>query len=229
MSFGRSIHASSERDDWRSPDNLLELVRAAFGGPIDLDPCAARDPAHWFARVNVPRPGTRIEGTRSKIDGLEALATFKPWTCYINPPYGRGIGRWVEAWARSPAKHAIALLPARTDTRWFAAGWAASNAACFLRGRLTFVGAPAPAPFPSVLLYRGTRSVGFVEALEGAGLVFRLIRNVAPAVSETNAVVPGARARAQREPRGAKRATPRETRARARRAPSSSPRTSSTH
>ena len=58
--------------------------------------------------------------------------------------------------------HCVMLLPARTDTRWWES-LITADALLFWRGRLRFVGAPAPAPFPSVIAYWGhcvTRSRG---------------------------------------------------------------------
>ena len=46
------------------------------------------------------------------------------WTgrVFMNPPYGREIGAWLQkAWesAQSTAELVVCLVPARTDTRWW--------------------------------------------------------------------------------------------------------------
>ena len=56
----------------------------------------------------------------SALDLKSALA--KPWRgrCWMNPPYGRTIGRWVErayqAAITGEAEYVVCLLPSRTDT-----------------------------------------------------------------------------------------------------------------
>lgn len=69
---------------------------------------------------------------------------------FCNPPYGRWVERWL-AKARE-AELAVYLLPSRTDTRWWHDHAMRADEIRFLRGRLTFRGATAPAPFPSVVL-----------------------------------------------------------------------------
>jgi len=72
---------------------------------------------------------------------------------FCNPPYGRGVGRWLEK--AGEADIAVFLLPARTDTAWWHEQAMVANEIRFLRGRLRFGGANANAPFPSVvLIYR---------------------------------------------------------------------------
>lgn len=143
---------SSAKDDWRTPGPVLERVRKV--GPIGLDPCTARDnPTR--ARIAFFRRGLEL-----------------PWQghglVYVNPPYGRELPAWVtkvveESWAGSEI---ILLVPARTDTRWWGQAYAASASVALWRGRLTFEGAPAPAPFPSCLFYLGPRPHGFDHAFE---------------------------------------------------------------
>ena len=76
---------------------------------------------------------------------------------YVNPPYGRDVGRWV-AKARTTAASGVTvvmLLPARTDTRWFHADVYGVAEIRFLKGRLRFRlrGLSLhPAPFPSMVV-----------------------------------------------------------------------------
>jgi len=133
---------SSASPDWWTPPHILEAAREALGGRIDLDPCANDGPP------NVPagRHFTRAD------DGLS-----RPWSglVFMNPPYGREIGRWTEkAIAETGrAEAVIVLVPARTDTRWFRPLF--RFPICFLAGRLRFIdgsGRPRdPAPFPSAV------------------------------------------------------------------------------
>jgi site-specific DNA-methyltransferase (adenine-specific) len=166
---------SSKRGDWLTPPAFLGLVRQL--GPIALDPCSAAESV-VAAKIEWQR-GDYLP-TRD-VDGLVAswrcaLEGQPPGIVYVNPPYGRAVGAWIEkAVAESRPDNLghtsceiLMLLPARCDTRWFP--WSASGL-CFWRGRLTFVGAEAPAPFPSVLAYWGPRTGRFREVFAPHGAI----------------------------------------------------------
>lgn len=70
---------------------------------------------------------------------------------FMNPPYGREIGKWVEKACANPLT--VCLLPARTDTRWFH-DWICNGQAeiRFIKGRLKFGGSKNSAPFPSMVV-----------------------------------------------------------------------------
>ena len=92
-------------------------------------------------------------------------ALVQDWTklngsLWLNPPYGRAIGIWLEkAYMSTQACEDITivcLVPARTDTRWW---WAncIHGEIYFVKGRLSFNGMVASAPFPSaVVVFRKT-------------------------------------------------------------------------
>lgn len=123
---------SSAREKWATPSALYQDLDMEFR--FTLDPC----PIGW-------QPGDT--------DGLTM-----PWIgqrVYCNPPYGRGIGRWLQK--ASEADVAVYLLPARTDTRWWHEHAMRASEIRFLKGRLRFGEATSGAPFPSVVLvYRRT-------------------------------------------------------------------------
>ena len=77
-------------------------------------------------------------------------------TVWMNPPYGREIGKWVEKAYNEAQKGAtvVALLPARTDTKWFHEWIYMMNGVDveFVRGRLKFGEGKNSAPFPSMLV-----------------------------------------------------------------------------
>lgn len=69
-----------------------------------------------------------------KEDGL-----LRPWSGFVwmNPPYGRALGIWLER--LSIHNNGIALVFGRTDTAAFHQHvWPAASSILFLRGRLTF-------------------------------------------------------------------------------------------
>lgn len=152
---------SSESVEWYTPENVLDLVRTV--GPIGLDPCAPLDKSN--------PTGARCVYT-SEDNGL-----VRDWRgcglVYVNSPYGRALPAWTEKIAREAAAgcEIIALLPARTDTRWWQEHVVTAHALCFWRGRLKFRGAPAPAPFPSAIAYFGPRRGRFCDVFSPHGWV----------------------------------------------------------
>jgi phage N-6-adenine-methyltransferase len=136
------VHFSSETDNWSTPQDFFDKVAAEFG-PFDLDPCADA------TNAKAPKFYTRED------DGLSRYWRGKVW---VNPPYGRGIGKWVELAARAvnglcTADLVVMLLPARTDTKWWH-DYVIPHASeiRFIKGRLKFGGARNSAPFPSALV-----------------------------------------------------------------------------
>lgn len=138
-----AVHHSSKSAEHYTPPEVIGLVRACFGGEIDLDPCS-----NSIERPNVP-------ARRHIVKTENGLA--QPWSgnVYVNPPYGDEIVAWVEKciteYQEGRADAIILLTPARTDTFW----WHALRdfPVCFWRGRLQFVGNDDPAPFPSALFW----------------------------------------------------------------------------
>ena len=135
-----SVHFSSATDEWATPQALFDELAWLFGG-FDLDPCATRENA------KCARFFTREE------DGLSRRWEGK---VFLNPPYGRDIGRWVSKAFEASMEGAlvVCLLPARTDTRWWQ-DYAKRGQVFFLRGRLKFGSAQNSAPFPSAIVIFG--------------------------------------------------------------------------
>ena len=132
-----AVHFSSATDEWSTPDYLFSGLRNEFG--IQTDVCATPENAkcaRYFTKSD---------------DGLT-----KTWSgiCWMNPPYGKEIGKWVEKAYRSACSGdatVVCLLPARTDTKWFHEFCQAGEVR-FLRGRLKFGGQVNSAPFPSMVV-----------------------------------------------------------------------------
>lgn len=113
--------------EWATPRGVYDKLHEEFG--FDFDPC--------------PLGGTE--------DGLATL--FCSWSgrrVFCNPPYG-DITKWLER--SREAELAVFLIPARTDTRWFhGLILPYAKEIRFIKGRLTFGDAKAPAPFPSMVV-----------------------------------------------------------------------------
>ena len=131
---------SSKTDLWSTPQDFFDKLDAEFH--FTLDVCATADNAKCK------------EFFSPEDDGLSFA-----WvgTCWMNPPYGRMIGAWMEKaydasldWGCT----VVCLVPARTDTAWWH-DFAMKGEIRFIRGRLRFGGSKNSAPFPSaVVIFR---------------------------------------------------------------------------
>lgn len=159
-----AIHFSSESPEHYTPQSVIAAAIACMGA-IDLDPCSN---SHDAPNVPAARHYTVTD------DGLN-----QSWggRVYMNPPYGREIGAWVEKLElehrNGEVTAAIALVPARTDTQWFRR--LRDYPVCFVTGRLTFVGNSDPAPFPSAIFYLGDDIGAFYDAFSGMGDIWQRI------------------------------------------------------
>jgi len=103
-----AVHFSSASDEWLTPPHIIARVVQVLGA-IDLDPCSND---HGAPNVPAARHFTAAD------DGLA-----QPWVgrVFMNSPYGRSIGRWVDKlvgeYEAGRVTQAIALLPARTQCR----------------------------------------------------------------------------------------------------------------
>ena len=134
---------SSATDEWETPHDLFEKIDYVYG--FDLDVCATAENAKcttFFTKDD---------------DGLALAWRQYGESAWMNPPYGKDIGKWCRK-AASEAMNGVttvALLPARTDTTWFHEWVAGIAEITFLRGRLKFGGCKNSAPFPSMIaVYR---------------------------------------------------------------------------
>lgn len=125
--------AVSKSVEWYTPAWLFEALDVQF----DLDPCTPG--------VELTHVPALIGYTLPEHDGL-----VEPWhgRVWCNPPYGRGI----EKWLRRCAQHAldggsaIALVPNRTDTAWFQEAADNADAILFPAGRIKFCPGHKDAP-----------------------------------------------------------------------------------
>lgn len=132
MTWRDGPHFTTASIDWATSDTLYAALHKEFS--FTMDPCP--------------------------VGGIDGLS--RPWhgqRVYCNPPYGRGIAKWL-AKARE-AILAVYLLPSRTDTAWWHDYALRADEIRFIRGRLKFtphgpvqsVGwSNNAAPFPSVIL-----------------------------------------------------------------------------
>jgi phage N-6-adenine-methyltransferase len=149
---------TTKSDQWNTPAHIVDVVREVFGGRISLDPC------------------TSVDNPTDALDFYTDGGLEKQWwgDVYVNPPYGRQIGKWVRKAAGSYdaglCSRVICLLPARTDTVWFRV--VNCYPVLFIRGRLKFGGAKSGAPFPSALIFMGFNESAEIKDLRFLGQVY---------------------------------------------------------
>jgi hypothetical protein len=99
-----SVHFSSQTDLWATPQDLFDALHREFN--FTLDVCATAENAKCQRFYTIAD------------DGLA-----QPWdgVCWMNPPYGRQLGLWMQKASDAALGGAtvVGLVPARTDTRWW--------------------------------------------------------------------------------------------------------------
>lgn len=139
-----SVHYSSDRMDWGTPPDLFAALNEEFGFKVDA---AARSDnslvSHYYG------PGHWDLASR---DALTRAVWGSP--AWLNPPYGRVLPAFIEAAFRQQerGRTVVALIPARTDTRYWHDYVMQAKEIRLIRGRVRFAGAPASAPFPSAVV-----------------------------------------------------------------------------
>ena len=131
---------SSSNRIWETPPELFKELDDEFH--FTLDACATEDNAKCKQFFTEKDDALTLEWPSGVI--------------WCNPPYGRGIGLWLWRGAKATTEHGatvVFLLPSRTDTLWFHTWHGAGRVEVrFIKGRIKFVGADHPAPFPSMLM-----------------------------------------------------------------------------
>lgn len=146
-----------DSDVWLTPPEIIKAL-----GDFDLDPCAAPDPRPWDT--------AREHWNRGGLD--------RKWhgRCFVNPPYGPEVGKWLSKLADHG--DGIALIFARTETRAFAEHvWPKAMALLFVEGRLSFYKpdgtmSKTNSGGPSVLIAYGASNV---EPLARSGIRGHLV------------------------------------------------------
>ena len=143
---------SSKSNEWETPQDLFDSLHREF--KFTLDPCSTID------NHKLPKFYTKED------DGLS-----KDWsneTVFMNPPYGRTIGQWIQKAYEESLKGTtvVCLIPSRTDTSYWHE-YCIKGEIRFIRGRLKFINRTfpswredgnfkiSPAPFPcSIIVFK---------------------------------------------------------------------------
>jgi len=94
------VHYMSKTYEWATPIDLFTELDKEFH--FTLDPCATEENAKCTKYYTIKENGLIQDWSNEMV--------------FLNPPYGRNIGLWVKKLSENKG---VALLPARTDTRWF--------------------------------------------------------------------------------------------------------------
>ena len=146
-----NVHYSSLSNFWETPNWLFNLLNQEFN--FDFDAAANKE-------------NTKLSNFISE----EQDSLIQDWskfgkTAFLNPPYGRLIGKFVKkAYEESfNGITTVLLIPSRTDTKWFF-DYCSKGQIRFIKGRLKFVNKSfpsyrengdfkiSPAPFPSCIV-----------------------------------------------------------------------------
>lgn len=125
MSDFTDLMFSSKSDKWDTPKYLVHDLSPHFSW--DLDVCASGPNVcqNWYSEEE--------NGLIGHWYGL----------CWMNPPYGREIGKWVQRARKFGTNNingisVVCLLPARTGPAWWQDNVPRASFVVFVRGRFTF-------------------------------------------------------------------------------------------
>ena len=133
---------SSKKHDWSTPQDFFDELDNEFH--FDIDVCADEENAKCEKYYD------------ENDDGL--IQDWEGMTCFCNPPYS-DCTNWIKKCyneGKKPNTTVVALIPARTDTKYFHNYIYHKAEIRFIKGRLKFGESKNAAPFPSmVVIFRG--------------------------------------------------------------------------
>ena len=130
---------SSSTDLWATPQDFFDRLNEEFH--FTLDPCTN---------------GTNTKCPKFYMKQEDGLT--QDWSgerVFMNPPYGRVIGDWIRKAYEEGTKEdtiVVALIPARTDTKYWHDYVMKAKEIRFVKGRLKFGDGSNSAPFPSAVV-----------------------------------------------------------------------------
>jgi hypothetical protein len=159
MSLGFSHESQKSKSiDWYTPKHVFDSLNVEF----DLDPCCPQGGVPWIpAKSHYSLP----------FDGLSM-----PWNGFVwcNPPYGKETVKWLTKMGNH--NNGVALVFARTDTKWFHDVVAKADAILFLSGRIQFVDAyqktgGSGSSCGSMLVAWGDKGVAALKGMKDEGFL----------------------------------------------------------
>ena len=139
---------SSATDLWSTPQDFYDKLDREWGFLLDV--CATRENAKAPIYFTQEQDGLAKDWAHViKANGYPGRKRV-----WMNPPYGREIGKWMKKAHEEAQKGltVVCLVPARTDTKWWHDHVWGHATVEFVRGRLKFGGSKNSAPFPSAVV-----------------------------------------------------------------------------
>ena len=147
IKMNKELMFSSKNMEWETPPELFKTLDREF---------------NFYGDLAANKDNTKCESYWSTVSGGSSLnidwCVLAPGRyLWLNPPYGKSLKDWVKKCdeeAQDGAK-IVALLPARTDTKYFHDHIYRKYEIRFLKGRIKFLKdgeAQDAAPFPSMLV-----------------------------------------------------------------------------
>lgn len=145
---GQEVLFSKDSDEWETPDTLFEQLDSVWNFKLDVAATSENSKCIHF-----------IDKDTDALKRNWLLFQEDLVTCWMNPPYSmckQFVAKANEEMLKGVTT--IALLPARTDTKWFHEYIYNKKGVVvrFLKGRLKFSDSKNSAPFPSMIVeFRG--------------------------------------------------------------------------
>lgn len=139
----RRYDHTTGQTEWETPPRLFARLNDEFGFTLDVAARAGNSKCQRYCR-----------------DGLAECWTGR---VFCNPPYGRGLIKWIDkALAeRAHCELIVLLLPARTDTRWWHRCVMRAEEVRLTEDRVYFISPetrkPRRAPFGAAIVILGKR------------------------------------------------------------------------
>ena len=136
------LMSSSKNLGWETPQNWFNYLDLEFG--FTLDPCCQHETAKCKKHYTPDEDGLAQSWAEERV--------------FMNPPYGREIGAWMEKAYRECKDNqalVVCFVPARVDTNWWHSWADKASEIRFPKGRVKFQGADNGAPFPvAIVIFR---------------------------------------------------------------------------
>jgi site-specific DNA-methyltransferase (adenine-specific) len=137
-------------DEYATPQDFYDKLNKEFN--FALDPCATDENHKTDLYLTHEMDGLNIDWK----DYLELEQAFNAATSnavFVNPPYSKNKD-WLRKCYEESLKGLtiVVLIPARTDTNWWADWVLKASEIRFIKGRLKFGSEKSGAKFPSVLV-----------------------------------------------------------------------------
>ena len=148
---------ASAKSDWETPQWLFDLLDQEF---------------HFECDAAANAENAKVENFIDK--DTNALRVSWHGTCWLNPPYSKGIGPWVEKAYREAMGYeratVVMLVPARTNTVWWHRYCMEAAEVRFILGRPKFGGAKHGLPQPlAVVVFKPNASGTIFTSLDIRG------------------------------------------------------------